>query len=129
MEECEPQSRLDGRRPEVTLDPIEDRRQPDELAVRVQLEDRPDEGLTALGNGKPLAQPAANRRPADLAPGSPDVGFVGLGRSELTPALLVATDRAAVLLLQERPVGRPRELVDGHVPAAGRTARREQLPD
>jgi len=139
VQERQPERGLDRGSPQIALDAVEDRRQADELAVGVEIEDRPNQRVAAIGNGKALAQPASDRCRSDVSPRPPLVGVVGSGGPLLRAALLIAADRAAVLLLRERRAGRrvgvgsfagrPAELVDGDIPATGRAFRREQLAD
>jgi hypothetical protein len=66
VEEGQAQGRLDRRRPEVALDPVEDREEADELAIGVQAEDGPDEPVAAVGDREAIAQAPPGRRTADL---------------------------------------------------------------
>ena len=59
MQERQAQGGQDRRGPEVALDPVEDRGEPDELAGRVQREQLVDERLGAIDRGEARPRSAA----------------------------------------------------------------------
>ena len=128
MEEREPQRRLDRRRAQVALDPGQDRRQPDQLAIRVQVENHVDQVLAAVGDREPLAQPLPHLGGADVARGPLSIGRSRLDRLVLGSALLVAAQRASIVDALER-AGPPLRLVDCEVAAAGDALRAEHVRD
>ena len=69
MEECEPERALHRRRAEVALHASENRREPDELPIRMQRQELGDQGIAALGRREPLAEPLADGRGTDVLRG------------------------------------------------------------
>ena len=59
MEQRKPERGLDRGRPEIALDPLEDRLETDELARRVQVEQSVDERLGTFDDREPVPEPAA----------------------------------------------------------------------
>ncbi len=126
MEERQAHRRLDRSRAEVTLDPLEDGVQPDELARRVQVEQLLDQGILPVDGREPVADRSPGRatRIGRRDPGQ--VGVVDRAVTLVAAADLVATDGAAVVLV-DRPRSRvghglPDDLVEDDAPAAGPAA-------
>ena len=105
VEERQSQRRQDRRGPQVALDPLEDRAEPDQLARRVQVEQL----VRAASRrrrcpGTARGASPASRRP-DVGRGPGQVVGVERGLALLGAAALIATDRAAVVP-GDRPRGR-----------------------
>ena len=128
MQEGESQRRLDRRGAKLALDPGEDRREPDELSIGVQAEDRVDQRVPAVREREALRQPRAHLRRPDVPPRPLRVGGGRLDDLMLGPVLLVAAQLAAVVD-PRRLVALPLHLVDREGAAARRAARREEVVD
>src|SRR6185436_11886151 len=118
----------DRRRAELALHAGENRREPDELPIRVESQDRVDEGIAAVRQREALPQPLADLPCPDIAPGAVHVRVGRLDDLMLGPVLLVATELAAVVELR-RLITLPFELVDRQRPAARDALRREHVVD
>src|SRR5207244_10196805 len=112
MQEGEPQRRLDRGGAELALHAGENRREPDELAIRVEPEDRGDQRIATIRQREALAESLADLVCADV-PGRPlQVGRRRLDRLMLRPVLLVAAELAAIMDPVRR-VALPFDLVAG----------------
>ncbi len=116
VEEPETEGGLDRGRPEVALDPVEDRLQSDELAGRVKVEKAVDEPGRAVDDREALGQACPDGRVVGGdGPGPLEVRGVKPG-APLLAAALAAADRAGVELagrgmIAIRPRGRARGAV------------------
>ncbi len=126
-----------GRRPQVALDPLEDRAEGDQLPRRVEVEQliREPVGTDHVREASPQHRPC--RRDVGVGLGAPDVVGIEWRLTLLGTAPLIATDRAAVVAGDRASDGRsvvvallrPQELVRDQHPGTGRAARREQVAD
>ena len=94
----------------------------------MQVEDRVDQRLAAVGDREAVAQPRADGLRADVAGGAIAVRLAGLDDLVLRAMLLVSAELAAVVQAGGLATF-PLDLVDGQGPAAGAAGRREQLGD
>ncbi len=97
MEQGEAERRDDRRRPEVALDPLEDRAQGGQLAGGVEVEQLIGQALATLQDRETVAQ-ALPELGALLVQGAAEVRGVERGLALLAPAELVPADGAAIVL-------------------------------
>ena len=124
--------RIPLRGPEVALDAGEDRREPDQLPVRVQPEDRVDQPVAAVGHREALPEPPPHLAGADVRAWRARGPRRRLPRLVLRPALLVAAQQAAVVEADGSPpshsassIGSVRPHVPQRVANMSAIARRE----
>jgi hypothetical protein len=110
---------------------------PDELAIRVQVQQLVGQVLRSGHDREARQEAGAHRLGADIGGGPFQVVGVERRLAQLRTAALVATDHAAVVA-GDRPgstrdprliVDRPRDLVDDQGSATGRAAGREHVTD
>jgi hypothetical protein len=96
VQEREPQCGLDRRRPQIPLDPVENRLEAGELARRVQVEQLVDETIAAVDNGESIAQTVANLAVVlGFGPGAPEVLLVDRAGPLFGAAALGGIDSAS----------------------------------
>ena len=98
MQEREPQRRLHRCGPKVTFNAGQDRREPHQLAIRVQAQDCVDQVIAAVGNREALPKPSSNVIGADIARGPLAIRGTRLGDLVVGPLLLVAAHRTPVTM-------------------------------
>ena len=128
MEEREPKRGLDRRGTQLALHAGENRREPDELPIRVQPQDCVDQPISPVGHREALPQPHPDVVRADVARRSVHVHGAGLDRLVLGPVLLIAAQLAAVVHAG-RLLALPFDLLDRERAAARAAAGREQVGD
>ena len=150
VKEREPECRIDGFGPEVAVETLEDRREADELAWRMQIEDLVDEPVIAVERREALVEKAPGVSMGLGRGRSLEVGVVNRRVTLLAAADLVAAERAPEMLahgngaagLHGKRMARggrsgrtlaggrfPDELVGDDRPAARWAVRREQVAD